>query len=236
MTKEISIPKIGIVKITKKRGLKRMTLSVKASGEIKMSIPYIVSFSSAEKFILEKKDWIIKSQKKVSEKQNQKTIFTPETKFSTGKHKLVFIPNKKTRIIITSNYIKVYYAKNNMFKNEKFQEYICKGIIETLRSEAKEFLPQRTEFLANKYNFKFEKVSVRNAKTRWGSCSGKNNISLNIHLMRLPEHLTDYVILHELCHTIEKNHGPRFWSLLNKVSGNAKGLDKELKNFSPGIF
>lgn len=236
MTKEISIPKIGIVKITKKRGLKRMTLSVKASGEIKMSIPYIVSFSSAEKFILEKKDWIIKSQKKVSEKQNQKTIFTPETEFSTGKHKLVFIPDKKTRIIITHNYIKVYYAKNNMFKNEKFQEYICKGIIETLRSEAKEFLPQRTEFLANKYNFKFEKVSVRNAKTRWGSCSGKNNISLNIHLMRLPEHLTDYVILHELCHTIEKNHGPRFWSLLNKVSGNAKGLDKELKNFSPGIF
>ena len=60
MTKKIFISEIGCVKVTKKRGLKRMTLSVKASGEIKMSIPYIVSFSSAEKFILEKKEWIIK--------------------------------------------------------------------------------------------------------------------------------------------------------------------------------
>ena len=54
--------------------------------------------------------------------------------------------------------------------------------------------------------------------------------------MRLPEHLCDYVILHELCHTIEKNHGKHFWTLLDKVSGNAKGLDKELKNYNPSIF
>jgi len=236
MTKEIQISGIGSIKITKKRGLKRMTLSVKVSGEVKMSIPYIVSFSSAEKFIVEKKDWIIKSQKKISEKENLKTIFSPETIFSTKKHKIVFIPDIKTRIIITSEYIKVYYAQRNMFMNENFQKYIRKSIIETLRIEAKEFLPTRTSLLANNHNFKFEKVSVRNAKTRWGSCSGKNNISLNIHLMRLPDRLIDYVILHELCHTTEKNHGKRFWSLLNKVSGNAKGLDKELKRFSPGIF
>lgn len=236
MQKEIHISDIGTVKITKKRGLKRMTLSVKNTGEIKMSIPYIVSFSSAEKFILKKKEWIIKSRKKISEKENRKTVFSLETEFSTKKHKLIFIPENKTRLIITNSYIKVYYSSEKVFNNEVFQNYIRKGITETLRAEAKEYLPQRTEYLANKHIFKFEKTSVRNAKTRWGSCSGKNNISLNIHLMRLPEHLIDYVILHELCHTIEKNHGKQFWALLDKISGNAKGLDNELKNYSPSIF
>ena len=236
MTKEIFISEIGCVKVTKKRGLKRMTLSVKASGEVKMSIPYIVSFSSAEKFILEKKEWIIKSRKKIAEKQKQNTIFTPETVFSTKKHKLVFIQNEKPKIIISNSEIKVYYPDKKIFENERFQEYIKTGIIETLRAEAKEYLPQRTELLAKKFGFNFEKVSVRNAKTRWGSCSGKNNISLNIHLMRLPEHLSDHVILHELCHTVEKNHGRKFWALLDKVSGNAEKLDKELKNYNPAVF
>ncbi len=123
-----------------------------------------------------------------------------------------------------------------MFENTGFQEYIRKGIIEALRNEAKNYLPERTDILAQKFGFKYEKVSVRNAKTRWGSCSGKNNISLNIHLMRLPEYLSDYVILHELCHTIEKNHGKKFWTLLDKVTGNAKRLDKELNNYNPNIF
>ncbi len=234
--KKFQISEIGLVKITKKRGLKRMTLSVKANGEIRMSIPYSVSFSSAEKFILAKKNWIIKSRKKISEKEKTKTIFTPDTDFSTKFHKLLFISGNKTRIIISDTYIKVYYSENIRFQDENFQNYIRRGITETLRSEAKEYLPQRTDFLANKYGFTFEKVSVRNAKTRWGSCSGKNNISLNIHLMRLPEYLSDYVILHELCHTVEKNHGKNFWALLDKVSGNAKGLDKELKNYSPNIY
>jgi len=236
MIKEIQIADIGIVRITKKRGVKRITLSIKSDGKVKMSIPYSVSFSSAEKFIAEKKTWIKKNQKKIAENENQKTVFTPETVFTTKKHTLVFIPNNKTHIVVSNSYIKVYYSQNINFKEENFQQYIRYGIIEALRSEAKEYLPQRTEFLANKFNFKFEKVSVRNAKTRWGSCSGKNNISLNIHLMRLPEHLCDYVILHELCHTIEKNHGKHFWTLLDKVSGNAKGLDKELKNYNPSIF
>ncbi len=236
MTKDVYISGIGLIKITKKRGLKRMTLSVKTGNEIKMTVPYSVSFDKAEKFIREKKDWIKKSQKKISEKEQSKTFFSPQTQFSTKFHTLNFILSENTQVSISHNEIKVYYTSENLFKQEKFQEYIRYGIIETLRSEAKHFLPKRTDYLANKFGFSYSKVSVRNAKTRWGSCSGKNNISLNIHLMRLPDRLIDYVILHELCHTIEKNHGKRFWALLDKVSGNAKGLDKELKNYSPVIF
>ncbi len=236
MSKEINIPEIGIVKITKKRGVKRMTLSVRPLRPVNVTIPHSISFSAAESFVLEKKDWIIRNQEKLSEREDKRTKFTPQTIFKTKERELVFIPSDKTQIRITKSYIKVEYINEDELLTEENQDYIRNGIIEALRIEAKAYIPERTEFLAKKFKFTYSKVSVRNAKTRWGSCSGKNSISLNIHLMRLPEHIIDYVILHELCHTVEKNHGIRFWALLDKVSGNAKGLDKDLKAFSPSIY
>ena len=101
--------------------------------------------------------------------------------------------------------------------------------IEALRKEAKKILPVRLEELAKKHGFKYGKVAIRNAKTRWGSCSYRNNINLNLHLARLDDDLIDYVILHELCHTIEKNHSARFWALLHKHLPNATELRKRLK-------
>lgn len=236
MSKLINIPNIGIVKITKKRGLKRMTLSIRPFKPVNITIPYSVSYNSAIAFIHEQEEWIIKTQKKISETKDKRTRFTPNTKFKTAEHELVFILSNKTKIHITNTQINVEYFSEEEFSTVEMQNYIRKGIIEALRFEAKKYLPQRTEYLANKHNFKFNKISVRNATTRWGSCSGKNNISLNVHLMRLPEHLIDYIILHELCHTVEKNHGKNFWALLDKVSGNAKALDKEVKQFNPSIF
>ena len=85
--------------------------------------------------------------------------------------------------------------------------------------------------LAEKYGLSFADLRVKNLKTRWGSCSSVNNINLNIHLMRLPEHLIDYVILHELAHTIHKNHGKGFWQTLDKFSGNARLLAKEMRQY-----
>lgn len=236
MSKEINIAQIGIVKITKKRGVSRMTLSVRPFKPVNVTIPYSISYNSAILFVKEKKDWIIKKQEKISKTENKRTKFTLQTKFKTKEHELVFIQSEKTQIIITKSYIKVAYTSEKELLTNEMQDYIRKGIIEALRIEAKQYLLQRTDLLANKFGFKYNKVSVRNATTRWGSCSGKNNISLNIHLMRLPEHLADYVILHELCHTIEKNHGKNFWALLDKVSGNAKGLDKELNQYNTSIF
>ena len=90
----------------------------------------------------------------------------------------------------------------------------------------------RLEKLAKIHNFKYAKVSIRNQKTKWGSCSAKNNISLNINLARLPDELRDYVILHELVHTRFKNHSKKFWAELDKVIGrSAKELSKKLKNY-----
>jgi len=104
--------------------------------------------------------------------------------------------------------------------------------IEVLRAAAKKELPELISLLADKYGFTFHKVTIRNTSSRWGSCSSLKHISLNLHLMRIPLHLREYVILHELCHTIEMNHGRAFWELLNRCTeGKALTLRKELKTY-----
>ena len=102
--------------------------------------------------------------------------------------------------------------------------------------QAIETLISRLEELAKIYNYKYARVSIRNQKTKWGSCSAKNNISLNINLVRLPDQLRDYVILHELVHTRIKNHSKKFWAELDKVvGGSAKELSKKLRKCRLGI-
>ena len=98
--------------------------------------------------------------------------------------------------------------------------------------EAKSYLIGRLKYLANKHGFSYNSVSVRSQKTRWGSCSSNNNISLNIKLICLPKDLSDYVILHELVHTKIKNHSPLFWSFLNQHVSDVKKKDKALKGYS----
>jgi hypothetical protein len=99
------------------------------------------------------------------------------------------------------------------------------------RKDARKKLVTRLKILARKHNFRFEKVFIRNQKTRWGSCSSKNNINLNYHLALIPEHLMDYVLLHELVHTRIKNHSPQFWNELSKYVPNPKKHRKALKKY-----
>ena len=104
--------------------------------------------------------------------------------------------------------------------------------LQTMKKNALEYLPGRLQSLSLLHGFSYTSVKITRSKSRWGSCSSKKSINLSLFLMRLPSHLIDYVILHELCHTIEMNHGPKFWELLDKVSkGQAKSLRRELKGF-----
>ncbi|MEN6309286.1 MAG: YgjP-like metallopeptidase domain-containing protein [Anaerohalosphaeraceae bacterium] len=96
---------------------------------------------------------------------------------------------------------------------------------------------QRLEELAGRHGFCYRKVSFRNQKTRWGSCSSQNNINLNIHLLTLPAHLQDYILLHELVHTEHKNHSKMFWDRLDKVlDGKARQYNKEMRNYRTGVM
>jgi len=94
-----------------------------------------------------------------------------------------------------------------------------------------EHLYQRLLYLAEKHNFSYNRITFRWQRTRWGSCSAKNNLNLNVKLIKLTAELQDYVILHELVHTKVKNHSPHFWQELEKVLPGAKKLNKELNKF-----
>ena len=104
------------------------------------------------------------------------------------------------------------------------------------RANAKRRLSRRLKCLAEKHGFAYNRVFIRNQKTRWGSCSPKNNISLNMKLVRLPDELIDYVILHELAHTRVKNHSKDFWREMYRLVGDARRLDSRLKEYGSGLL
>ncbi|MGH2271177.1 M48 family metallopeptidase [Anaerohalosphaeraceae bacterium U12dextr] len=96
---------------------------------------------------------------------------------------------------------------------------------------------QRLEALASRHGFRYRRATFRNQKTRWGSCSSRNNINLNIHLLMLPAHLQDYIILHELVHTEHKNHSAAFWARLDQVlDGKARQYNQEMRHYRTGII
>lgn len=97
--------------------------------------------------------------------------------------------------------------------------------------EAAGILRQKTVELARKFGFELQRITVRRQRTRWGSCSSRGNISLNLQLINLPEHLRDYVILHELLHTRIRNHGPIFWEQLENYLPAARTRDRALRNY-----
>jgi len=101
--------------------------------------------------------------------------------------------------------------------------------VERLRAQAKLSLPPRLKELADEHGFTYQRVTIKNNISNWGSCSAKGNINLNLRLVTLPQSLQDYVMLHELCHLREMNHGPRFHALLESLCPGHRTLEKELR-------
>lgn len=134
---------------------------------------------------------------------------------------------------------KIMWIKKSLSKIKKIEEShnnfpeLSKPL---KKKKSRIILINRLNQLAERYGFSFNRVFVRNQKTRWGSCSSNNNINLNINLVRLPGELMDYVILHELVHTRIKNHSRSFWRELDLYVGNSKKTDSRLKKYSLSIL
>ena len=103
--------------------------------------------------------------------------------------------------------------------------------VEELRRQAKAYLPGRLAELAAMYGFQYNTLRIKHNSSNWGSCSSKGNINLNLNLMRVPQELQDYVMLHELCHLKYLNHSPQFHSLLESVCPGHREKQRRLKDF-----
>lgn len=143
------------------------------------------------------------------------------------KSALDFVDVKKAWIIKHLGRIREYEKRKQVF-NEAF--------LSIDKKEAKKRITTRLAELAKQHGFKYTKVSIRSQRTRWGSCSSRGTISLNIKLAALPPDLTDYILLHELVHTRVPNHSPKFWKELDKYVGNGKAKAKQLVEYGAGIL
>jgi len=212
LEKIISIDGIGNVLFRYSHRAQHLNISIKPFTRARVSIPVGMSYSSAVRFVMERKIWINKQLARMKEFEDMQTQFDENSSYSTKHHKLNLrkAERKSISVRLTKDKINVVYPNELNPNSKELQTAIRKGIERALKIEAKEYLPSRVNDLADKYNFKFNKLTLKNIKSRWGSCSRKNNINLSIHLMRLPNHLIDYVILHELVHTVHHNHNSNF--------------------------
>jgi hypothetical protein len=217
---------------------RHLGLSVRPFWGLRVSIPIGMSYSIAVRLVTEKKVWILNHLKKMKEYEKQQTIFNENSGYCTKHHKLELRKSDRTNISVrlSKGKINVTYPAELNTNSKEIQTAIRTGIDRALKIEARQYIPDKVDQLAKKFGLQYNKLTLKNIKSRWGSCSGKNNINLSIHLIRLPEHLIDYVILHELVHTVHHNHSKRFWAMLDKVTSKAKILDKELKKYRIAIY
>ncbi len=183
MDKVYKHPRLGDVLLRQRWTTSRISLSVKPSGEVRLSYPRLISTAKALRFLEEKADWVMQMRERVAERAMQGADYTPEQ-------------------------------------------------IESLRQEAKRVLPVMVERLARENALSYGRVTIRATRSKWGCCTSHNNLSLSLFLMTLPTHLQEFVVLHELCHTVHHNHSKEFHALLNKVTG---GREKELNRQLKGV-
>ena len=121
-------------------------------------------------------------------------------------------------------------------EHQRQQEAVNQAFRDIDKKEARKKITKRFNELAKEHGFNYGRISLRNQRTRWGSCSANKNISLNYKLVLLPEELMDYVILHELVHTRYHDHSDAFWEELDRYVGDAKKIAKTLTDYGLGIL
>lgn len=167
--------------IKKSKRAKKLRLSVRCDGSVIITIPKGVLEIFAEKFLIEKADWVLKKIDFFN--QTQDSHITKLTRKD-------YLENKEKTFLMVS---------------------------------------ERLEYFNKFYCYEYNRISIKDQKTRWGSCSGKGNLNFNYKIMFLPDELRDYIIVHELCHLKEFNHSQNFWNLVAKTFPNFKKIKKELK-------
>ena len=227
--RDIEHPKWGTLKIVVNKRARRIIMRAR-EGYIQMTVPPMATNSDLEKALA-------KHGARLRELRNRRSRkIDPLRIIGEGVFRINIEEYKGGRFMWVHNGSTATLMCPENTEYEKEQEWLRKVILNAVHEEAARVLPPRLKALAEKHGLKYNRCSVRDSHTRWGSCSGMRNISLSIYLVLLPDELIDYVILHELCHTVEMNHSERFWSKLDKLcNGDSKAIRQKLKRHSPEI-
>jgi len=222
---------IGDVLYRRNLRARNIAIRINSEGLVRVTVPGRCKIERAEKFVLEKGRWIVQKREKIRQNRRENLLWEPGSivnmhqgrifiEQGTGDGFEVFSIGNSYGIQVPAN----YNSGNPLFAKAVYEQIAYIG-----KKEGKLQLPGILSQCAEAHELPYTKVTVRRMKTRWGSCSSKNNISLNSSLVFLPEELVRYVCLHELVHTIHKNHGRYFWEALTDILPDALSLRKELR-------
>lgn len=149
---------------------------------------------------------------------------------------VVFVPlyvsdNEIERMVISkSKWIDKHMLKVQSTIDERSKlEKITFEQVKELADQAVEYIPKRVKYYAEKENFVYNKITIKNLVSRWGSCSTKGNLNFNCLLMLTPDYVIDYIVVHELCHLREMNHSEKFWAEVEKIMPDYQRAELWLK-------
>lgn len=227
----IEVEDVGPVRFKRSRIARHLNIRVKPFTGVEVSMPRGMNLSDATAIVRSKAGWIKNTLVKVKESEKRSVIYDGKNPVRTRERSLV-VSAAKTREFtfrLLSDRILFNYPAQLELSSREVQTAIRTAVAETCRIEAKAYLPTRVAELARAHGFRYKSVFIKNHKSRWGSCSAINNINLSLHLMRLPDEIIDYVILHELVHTEIKDHSKKFWARVRQVCPDVLALKKRLR-------
>jgi len=222
----------GTITIRRSAKATNISLRVAPDGTLRASLPLYAPLFLVKRLLKSSRQEI----RSLIEKAKPTTTYTDG--MSVGKsHTVIVRHTTESAAGVTTHgqHIVVTLPSGITLDDPRVSEMIHAAILKALRREAKSYLPKRLAWLAAQQGLEYQKVRFSHASSRWGSCSSTGTISLNIALMKLPFELIDYVIMHELAHTVYMNHGTEFWELVSRSDPSYKQHRTALKNETPSI-
>jgi predicted metal-dependent hydrolase len=162
--------------------------------------------------------------------------YDANTQLQTLNFKVIFVVSPKLKNQLSTKLengiLAIRYSPDFNFQLSSNQDVIKNIVKKYLTDDAKEYLPKQLKYIAEKHNFKFNKVKINSARQRLGSCNSIHNINLSCYLLLYSSQLIDYVITHELCHTKQLNHSSKFYDELGKIIPNVREFINEITSAS----
>lgn len=206
---------------------KTLSLQITKDGKLLVRVPMRISKASIEAFVESHEAWIEKHMQKVQ----QNTEIKREFSFSDGQS--VYFLGEELKIR-TDSYVKnVLIVDGEILIPDKIpHEDRGKAVEKYLAKQARFLFPKRVAAFAGRVGAEPQCVTVTSARTRWGSCSGKNRLSFSFRLIMTPPEQIDYVVVHELAHILEHNHSDNFYAHIARVLPDYKQRQAGLKEFA----
>lgn len=197
---------------------KTMSLHISSQGELVVKAPFFIPEKLINLFIKEKENWIFKTMQKVKKVQNKTYQEGEEFLYLGDKYKL-HIGNYKDISINGS----LNFPNFMMFRAQK-------ELTNWYIKEAKKLITSQVDYFSKKMGTKYKNIRFSDTSSKWGTCFPDNSLQFNWRLIMAPLMVLNYVVIHELAHTVEKNHGSRFWAKVDLYTPAYKQHRKWLNN------